>query len=132
MSRSSNEVKIAKKVVKSLKKKAKLSIKQGNHEIAGELYNSATIIASDWDLVKEWKRLEDSVITTIMGGLKAELKYLEDDAKQLARKEEFSEASLKYDEALQLATMIFKLGEDGILKEVKKLSNKVKEYEKIS
>ena len=59
------------------------------------------------------------------------MKTLEREAKIAAKKENFNEASQKYKMSSKIASEIFKLGRTEMTKEVKRLSNKSKEYEKL-
>jgi len=63
--------------------------------------------------------------------LKSKMTILEKEAKLAAKAEKFNEAAQKYKISSRIASEIFKLGGTEVTKEVKRLSNKSKEYEKL-
>ncbi|MBA7552361.1 hypothetical protein ES705_44922 [subsurface metagenome] len=59
------------------------------------------------------------------------MKKLEKEAKLAAKGEKYNEAAQKYKMSSKIASEIFKLGGTELTKEVKRLSNKSREYEKL-
>jgi hypothetical protein len=127
-----DSVKTAKKEIKNLKKLANNALKGRESQKAIEIYNNAANIATNWDLTKEFEEIEDVIRLTTINELKAKLKVLESEAKVAAKAGDYNEATQKYSLAARAASEIFKLGITEMTKEVKRLTNKSKEYEKLS
>jgi len=89
------------------------------------------MIATNWEIQKEFEELEDLIRKTKIVDYKIKLKNLETEAKLAAKKENYNEAAQKFRMASRIASEIFKLGVTEMTKEVKRLSNKSKEYEKL-
>ena len=124
--------KTAKKEIKNLKKLANTALKRKDTQKAIEIYNNAAVIATNWDLTKEFEELEDVIRITTINDLKAKMKVLESEAKVAAKAGDYSEATQRYSLAARAASEILKLGITEMTKEVKRLTNKSKEYEKLS
>ena len=127
-----DSVKAAKKEIKNLKKLANSALKRKDTQKAIEIYNNAAIIATNWDLTKEFEELEDVIRITTINELKATMKVLESQAKVAAKAGDYNEATQKYSLAARAASEIFKLGITEMTKELKRLTNKSKEYERLS
>ncbi len=80
--------------------------------------------------MNESQEFDDLIRLTKIEDLKAKMKTLEKEARLAAKEENYNEAAQKYKMSSKIASEIFKLGED-LTKEVKRLSNKAKEYEKL-
>ncbi len=124
-------LKSAKKEIKNLKKNAALARKENDYDKVITIYQNALMIATNWEIHKEFEELEDLIRRTKIVDFKAKLKKLEKEAKLAAKEEHYSEASQKFRMASRIASEIFKLGVTEMTKEVKTLSNKSKEYEKL-
>ncbi|MFX0041295.1 MAG: hypothetical protein ACFE8L_00145 [Candidatus Hodarchaeota archaeon] len=125
------DLKSAKKEIKNLKKNAALARKENDYDKAITICQNALMIATNWEIQKEFEELEDLIRTTKIIDYKAKLKELENGAKLAAKEGRYSEAAQKFRMASRVASEIFKLGVTEMTKEVKRLSNKSKEYEKL-
>ncbi|MFX1363384.1 MAG: hypothetical protein ACFFCE_10220 [Promethearchaeota archaeon] len=121
----------ANKEIKILKKKALNAKKEKDYEKCLRIYQNAAKIALDWEITKESYELDDTIRKTKIEDLTIKMKNLEKEAKLAAKKEKFNEATQKYKVSSKIASEIFKLGVDDMTKEVKRLTNKSKEYEKL-
>jgi len=124
-------LKSAKKEIKNLKKNAALARKENDYDKVITIYQNALMIATNWEIQKEFEELEDLIRRTKIVDFKAKMKKLEKGAKLAAKEEHYSEATQKFRMASRIASEIFKLGGTEMTKEVKRLSNKSKEYEKL-
>ncbi|MFX1312501.1 MAG: hypothetical protein ACFFHD_07790, partial [Promethearchaeota archaeon] len=124
-------IKDAKKEISKLKKIAKKENNKKNYENAIKIYQDAAQIALNWELSREFNLLDDTVRMIKIEDLKIKLKDLENEAKIAAKEEKYNEATQKYRMSSKIASEIFKLGVDEMTKEVKRLTNKSKEYEKL-
>ncbi|MHA1467210.1 MAG: hypothetical protein ACTSP6_03920, partial [Promethearchaeota archaeon] len=124
--------KTAKKEIKNLKKLANTALKGKDSKKAIEIYKNAAVIATNWDLTKEFEELEDIIRITTINDLKAKMKVFESQAKVAVKGGDYSEATQRYSLAARAASEIFKLGITEMTKEVKRLTNKSKEYERLS
>jgi hypothetical protein len=127
-----DNAKSAKKEVNKLKKLARSAMKRKNIEKSIGIYQNAAVIATNWDLTKEFEELEDTIRIIRIEDLRGKMKVLESEAKVAAKGEDYAEAAQKYRLASQAASEIFKLGITEMTKEVKRLTNKSKEFEKLS
>ncbi|MFX1309513.1 MAG: hypothetical protein ACFE8C_07420 [Promethearchaeota archaeon] len=125
-----DNLKSAKKEIKNLRKNALLAKKEKNFDKSIKIFQNAFKLASNWDLVKQSQELDDIIRLTKIEDLKDNMKILEKEARLAAKAEDYNEAAQKYKMSSKIASEIFKLGED-LTKEVKRLSNKAKEYEKL-
>ncbi|MFW9876410.1 MAG: hypothetical protein ACFFG0_25220, partial [Candidatus Thorarchaeota archaeon] len=128
---SIENVKDAKKEISKLKKIGKTARKEKDYEKTINIYQNALKIAMSWDLTGEMGFLNEYVRTTKIEDLQIKMKRLEKEAKLAAKEENYNEATQKYKMSSKLASEIFKLGVTDMTKEVKRLSNKSKEYEKL-
>ena len=123
--------KSAKQEIKILKKKANLKIKNKEIQEAIDIYKNAIVIATNWDLTDEIIEVEDLIRISQIEGLK-ELKItFENEANLAKNKYDYQTAAEKYNKASKVATEIFKLGVTEMTKEVKRLTMKSKELEKL-
>jgi hypothetical protein len=122
--------KAAKKEIKTLKKNGLKARKEKDYDKAIKNFQNAFKIATNWELTKESQEFDDFTRLTKIEDLKAKMKTLEKEARLAAKKKDYNEAAQKYKMSSKIASEIFKLGED-MTKEVKKLTNKAKEYEKL-
>jgi len=127
-----DNVKSAKKEVNNLRKKAKSEVKKKNTEKGIGIYRNAAVIATNWDLTKEFENIEDEIRIITIRDLKSTMKVLEAEAKLAAKAGDYPEAAEKYSLASDAASDIFKLGITEMTKEVKRLTNKSKEFERLS
>ena len=105
--------------------------KENDYDKSIAICQNALMIATNWEIQKEFEELEDLIRTTKIIDYKAKLKELEKGAKEAAKEGRYSEAAQKFRMASRVASEIFKLGVTEMTKEVKRLSNKSKEYEKL-
>jgi len=124
-------IKGAKKEIKSLKKNALVAKKEKDYDSSIKIFQNAVKIATSWELAKETQELDDIMRLTKIEDLKIKMKTLEKEAKLAAKEENYNEAAQKYKISSKIASEIFKLGVTEMTKEVKRLSNKSKEYEKL-
>ena len=59
------------------------------------------------------------------------MEKLEREGEEAANKGDYTKASEKYNEASKIASEIFKLGKTEMTKDVKRLTSKAREYEKL-
>ncbi|MFX1376756.1 MAG: hypothetical protein ACFFA0_13180 [Promethearchaeota archaeon] len=126
-----DSLKSAKKEINNLKKIAKTAIKEKDYSKTNNIYQNALKIAIGWELTGEVDRLNEFIRTTKIEDLRLKMKTLEKEAKVAVKQEDYNEASQKYKVSSRIASEIFKLGVTEMTKEVKRLSNKSKEYEKL-
>ncbi|MFX1402620.1 MAG: hypothetical protein ACFE8V_15395, partial [Promethearchaeota archaeon] len=123
--------KSAKNGVKELFDRANKAKSKKNYQMTIELYRDAAMIASNWELSKEFIKLEELIRKTRIIELTSKKKELESEAKLSIKKKNYLEAAQKYKYASKIASEIFKLGVTNMTKEVKRLTNKANEYEKL-
>jgi 23S rRNA-/tRNA-specific pseudouridylate synthase len=123
--------KSAKQEIKFLKKKANLKIKNKEIQEALDIYKNAIVIATNWDLTDEIIEVEDLIRLSQIEGLKALKIIFENEANLAKNKYDYQTAAEKYNKASKVATEIFKLGVTEMTKEVKRLTMKSKELEKL-
>ncbi len=124
-------VKEAKKEIKKLNKIAREKLDKKDFDKSIEIFQNAAQIALNWDLSREFTVLDDIMRKIKIKDLKIKMKKLENEAKTAAKEEKYSEAAQKYKMSSKIASEIFKLGVTEMTKEVKRLTNKAKEYEKL-
>ena len=124
-------IKHAKKQIKLLQKKASSAKKENDYDNCIRIYQNAAKIANEWELHHEFHEIDEIIRKTKIEDLRNKMKTLEKDAKTAAKVVDYNEASQKYRAASKVASEIFKLGGTEMTKEVKRLSNKSKEYEKL-
>ena len=95
------------------------------------IYQNAARIATSWELTGELEQLNEFIRLIKIEDLRIKMKTLEKEAKLAAKEEKYNEAAQKYKMSSKIASEIFKLGGTELTKEVKRLSNKSKEYEKL-
>jgi len=127
-----DSAKSAKKEIGRLQKEAKIAKKETDYKSAVGILKNAASIANSWDLTKLYEDLQDTVRLTIIEDLRIKMKSLEQAGKLAAKDGNYAEAAQKYKVATEMANEIFKLGVTEMTKELKLLSNKAKEYEKLS
>jgi len=123
--------KSAKKGVKELSKRAKIAKGKNNYQKTIELYQSAAMLASNWELSNEFVQIEEIIRKTKIEDLSVKKKGLEKEAMVAVKSKNYAEASAKYKYASKMASEIFKLGASDMTKEVKRLTKKANEYEKL-
>ncbi|MGB5911433.1 MAG: hypothetical protein WBH31_09590, partial [Promethearchaeia archaeon] len=121
----------AKSGIKELFNRAKKAKSKKNYQISIEILQEAALIASNWELSKEFMQLEELTRKTKIEDLTSRKKQFEDEAKLAVKKKNYFEAAQKYKHASKIASEIFKLGVTDMTKEVKRLTNKANEYEKL-
>jgi len=126
-----DSMKGAKKEIKNLKKIAKDARKEKDYTKTINIYENAIKIATNWELMGEMDQLNELIRLVKIEDLSTKMKKLEKEAKLAVKKESFKEAAQKYKMSSRIASEIFKLGGTEMTKEVKRLSNKSKEYEKL-
>jgi len=123
--------KTAKKEIKILVKQAIIAKKEKDYEKAVSIFHSSAMIASSWELSHEFISIEETVRKTRIEDLSTKKKTAEKEAKELVKQKNYAGASAKFKEASKHASEIFKLGVTEMMKEVKRLTNKANEYEKL-
>jgi hypothetical protein len=126
-----DSIKVAKKEIKNLKKIAKTAKKEKDYEKTIIILQNAAKLAVNWELIGLSEELEEYIRLTKVEDLKIKMTTLEIEAKLAAKEEKYNEASQKYKMSSKIASEIFKLGGTEVTKDVKRLSNKSKEYEKL-
>ena len=126
-----DNAKSAKKEIGKLKKIAKTARKEKDYDRSINISQNAIKIAINWELSGELEQLNELVRSTKIEDLRIKMKTLEKEAKLAAKEENYNEAAQKYKMSSKIASEIFKLGGTEMTKEVKRLSNKSKEYEKL-
>jgi len=121
----------AKSGIKELFNRAKKAKSKKNYSISIELFQEAALIASNWELSKEFMQSEESTRKTKIEDFTFRKKQFENEAKLAVKKKSYLEAAQKYKQASKIASEIFKLGVTDMTKEVKRLTNKANEYEKL-
>jgi hypothetical protein len=123
--------KSAKKGIKELSKRGKIATQKKDYIKAVEIFESAAIIASNWELSDDYIKIEETIRKTKIEDLKEKKTKLEKEAKVAVKAKKYAEAATKYKYASKMASEIFKLGDTTMTKEVKRLTNKANEYEKL-
>ncbi|MBY9021311.1 MAG: hypothetical protein KGD67_09645, partial [Candidatus Lokiarchaeota archaeon] len=123
--------KAAKKGIKELLNRAKMAQGKKNFIKAVEFYQSAAMLASNWELTAEFLKIQETLRKTRIEDLKIKKKNLENEARSAVKEKNYLEASTKFKYASKMASEIFKLGATEMTKEVKRLTNKANEYEKM-
>ncbi len=123
--------KSAEKGVKELTKRAKIAKGKKNYPKTIELYQNAAMLASNWELSNEFVQIEEIIRKTKIEDLSTKKKDLEKEAKDAVKSKNYAEASTKYKYASKIASEIFKLGASDMTREVKRLTKKANEYEKL-
>jgi len=126
-----DNVKGAKKEIRKLKKMANTARKEKDYGKTINIYQNAARIATSWELTGELEQLNEFIRLIKIVDLRIKMKTLEKEAKLAAKEEKYNEAAQKYKMSSKIASEIFKLGGTELTKEVKRLSNKSKEYEKL-
>ena len=121
----------AKNGIKELFNRAKKAKSKKNYQISIEIFQEAALIASNWELSKEFIQLEELTRKTKIEDFTSRKKQFENEAKLAVKKKNYLEAAQKYKHASKIASEIFKLGVTNMTKEVKRLTNKANEYEKL-
>ena len=92
---------------------------------------TAAMLASNWDFPNESMMIQEQIRKLQIEDLKIKKKEAENAAKVAEKQKIYSEAATNYKLASKIASQIFKLGDPSMTKEVKRLTNKAKEYEKL-
>lgn len=123
--------KAAKKGIKELLKRGKIAQNKKNYIKAVEIYQGAAMLASNWELTTEFHKIQETIRKTRIEDLNFKKSNLENEAKSAIKENNYPEAAVKYKYASKMASEIFKLGGTEMTKEVKRLTNKANEYEKM-
>jgi hypothetical protein len=123
--------KAAKRGIKELTKRGKIAKGKKDYINAVEIFESAAILASNWELSDDYVKIEETIRTTKIEDLKEKKTKLEKESKIAVKAQKYAEAATKYKYASKMASEIFKLGDTTMTKEVKRLTNKANEYEKL-
>jgi hypothetical protein len=123
--------KSAKKGIKELLKRGKIAQGKKDYMRAVELYGSAAGLASNWELHDNFVKIEETIRKTKIEDLMEKKTKLEKEAKVAVKGKIYAEAAAKYKYASKMASEIFKLGDTAMTKEVKRLTNKSNELEKL-
>ncbi|MFX1588774.1 MAG: hypothetical protein ACFFC1_11505, partial [Promethearchaeota archaeon] len=123
--------KSAKSGIRELIKRARTAKSKKNYDKTIEYLESAALIASNWELSIEFIKLEENIRKVKIKDLLAQKDKLEKAAKTAAKNMIYNEAAEKYKSASKIASEIFKLGATEMTKEVKRLTNKANEFERL-
>ena len=126
-----DNIKKAKKEIKKLRKNAFSAKKKKDYENSIKLFQNAAKLAADWELSRECQELDDIIRMTKIEDFKIKKVNLEKEAKLAEKAEKYDEAAQKYKASSKTASEIFKLGGTDMTKEVKRLTNKFRECEKL-
>ncbi|MFW9952010.1 MAG: hypothetical protein ACFFKA_17970, partial [Candidatus Thorarchaeota archaeon] len=123
--------KSAKRELNELLKRAKIAKGKKNNEKAIEYLQNAAMVASSWKLTNDFIKVEEYIRKIKIEDLLANKNAIEQKAKEAAKKKNYQDAANSYKVASKIASEIFKLGATEMTKEVKRLTNKANEYEKL-
>ncbi|MBY9011686.1 MAG: hypothetical protein KGD70_04880, partial [Candidatus Lokiarchaeota archaeon] len=123
--------KSAKKGIKELLKRGKIAEGKKDYIKAVGFFESAALLASNWELTEDYTKIEETIRKTKIDDLKEKKAKLEKEAKDAVKAKSYAEAAAKFKYASKMASEIFKLGDTSMTKEVKRLTNKSNEYEKL-
>jgi hypothetical protein len=123
--------KSAKKGIKELLKRGKIAEGKNDYIKAVGFFESAALLASNWELTEDYTKIEETIRKTKIDDLKEKKTKLEKEAKDAVKAKSYAEAAAKFKYASKMASEIFKLGDTSMTKEVKRLTNKSNEYEKL-
>jgi hypothetical protein len=112
-------------------KRGKIAEGKKDYIKAVGFYESAALLASNWDLMEDHTNIEEAIRKTKIDDLKEKKAKLEKEAKDAVKAKNYAEAAAKFKYASKMASEIFKLGDTSMTKEVKRLTNKSNEYEKL-
>ena len=122
----------AKKEIKNLIKTAKSAKSEGEYSDCINAMRTAAMLASNWDIQNEFMKLQEQIRKIQIEDLAIKKKKAEKAAKAAVKQKIYSEAAAHYKIASKIASEIFKLGDPKMTKEVKRLTNKANEFEKLS
>ena len=120
-----------KKEIKNLIKNAAKAEKVDDFTKALEIYHNASIIASDYELTNLVDDINDLVRKATIHESEHKMDDYEEKAKKAEKIAKYKEAARLYQLASDTASQIFKLGRTDMTKEVKRLTNKSRECEKL-
>jgi hypothetical protein len=123
--------KSAKREMNELVKRASIAKRKKNNTLAIEYLQNAAMISSNWELSNDFLKIEEYIRQIKIEDLLNNKKETEQKAIVAVKKKNYSEAAEKYKGASKIASEIFKLGVTEMTKEVKRLTNKANEYEKL-
>ncbi|NHJ25668.1 MAG: hypothetical protein EAX89_13875, partial [Candidatus Lokiarchaeota archaeon] len=123
--------KSAKNKMKELLKRARIAKGKKNYTTSIEYLHDAAMIASSWELSNDFLKIEEYTRIIKIEDLTIIKKEAEQTAKLAVKKKNYAEAAETYKKASKIASEIFKLGATEMTKEVKRLTNKANEYEKL-
>ncbi|MBY9019383.1 MAG: hypothetical protein KGD66_11190, partial [Candidatus Lokiarchaeota archaeon] len=121
----------AKKQLKILTKAASNLKNKKDYPKSIETYRRAAVIASNWELSHEFIKLQEDIRKTTIEDLQHQKKLEELEAKEALKKKDYAKSAMKFKEASKIASEIFKLGVTDMTKEVKRLTNKANELDKL-
>ncbi|MHA1979605.1 MAG: hypothetical protein ACTSXN_00695, partial [Promethearchaeota archaeon] len=123
--------KTANKQLKILTKAASNLKNKKDYPKSIETYRRAAVIASNWELSNEFIKLQENIRKTTIEDLQNQKKLEELEAKDALKKKDYTEAAVFYNKASKTASEIFKLGVTDMMKEVKRLTKRANELEKL-
>ncbi|MFX1396195.1 MAG: hypothetical protein ACFFAS_04025 [Promethearchaeota archaeon] len=124
------DVKSAKKVISTLKRKAQSFKSKKDYKNSLIVLNNAAIVATSWELQKQHDLIKDEMRIIQMIDQEAKMRTYEAQAKKAVKAAKYKEAARFYELASKAASEAFKLGRNELMREVKRLTNKQKECEK--
>ncbi len=125
------DAKTAKKEIKLLRKNAHNARKKQEFSKASEFYQSAVKLAKVWEISDILPELENQIRLSLIEDLQIQLKDAEINAQKAEKQQIYPDAYEMYTKAYKIASEIFKLGVLEMDKEVKRLTNKAKEFENL-
>jgi len=127
-----DSTKSAKKEIKGLLNKASKAEKQDEFTKALEIYHNAAVLASNYELTKLTDEINDLIRKATIHESTHKLHNYEAKAKKAEKTAKYKEAARLYQLASDTASQIFKLGRTDMTKEVKRLTNKSRECERLA
>ncbi|MFX1274950.1 MAG: hypothetical protein ACFFBP_03720 [Promethearchaeota archaeon] len=124
--------KSAKKEIAKLIKKGQSAKKSKNYKDSIQILKDAAEIATNFELQKIHDEINDEIRLISILDLEIKKKNFEEQAKKAIKTVKYKDAAQFYKLASDTASKIFKLGRTDAMKEVKRLTNKSKEYEKLA
>ncbi|MBY9005704.1 MAG: hypothetical protein KGD63_03010, partial [Candidatus Lokiarchaeota archaeon] len=121
----------ASKQIKILINKAKKEKKVFSYKKAVIYYEEAAIIATNWDLKRIIGDLQEAIRLSQIDELTLSKKEIQEQGQRSIKQKNYQEAALKFKQAADLASQIFKLGVNEMQEEVKRLTIASKKVEKL-
>ena len=112
--------------------KAVKAEKQDDFTKALEIYHNAAVLASNYELTKIIDEINDLIRKATIHESTHKMQDYEEQAKKAEKTAKYKDAARLYQLASDTASIIFKLGRTDMTKEVKRLTNKSRECERLA